>query len=47
MNNRIGYSDITVLTAKVAADRELARQGNPGSVKCDAPSRGTEKSFRH
>jgi len=46
MYNRIGYVDITALTAKAAADVDLARQWQPGSVKYDGPRGGTEKGFR-
>ncbi len=44
--NRIGYVDITALTAKVAADLDLARQWQPGSVKYSGPRAGTEKGFK-
>jgi hypothetical protein len=45
--NRIGYVDITALTAKVAADIELARQWKTGSVNYDGPRPGSEKGFRN
>ncbi|MBM3852950.1 MAG: carbohydrate-binding family 6 protein [Verrucomicrobia bacterium] len=44
--NRIGYVDITALTAKVAADLDLARQWQTGSVKYTGPRAGTEKGFK-
>jgi hypothetical protein len=44
--NRIGYVDITALTAKVAADLDLARQWQPGSIKYTGPRAGTEKGFK-
>ena len=44
--NRLGYVDITALTTKVAADLEIARQWQPGSIKYDGPRAGTEKGFR-
>jgi hypothetical protein len=44
--NRVGRVDITALTVKVAADLELARQWQPGTIKDDGPRAGTEKGFR-
>lgn len=44
--NRVGHVDITALTSKVAADLDLARQWQPGSVKYSGPRAGTEKGFR-
>jgi hypothetical protein len=44
--NRIGHVDITALTAKVAADLDLARLWQTGSVKPGGPRGGTEKGFR-
>jgi hypothetical protein len=45
--NRVGYVDITALTEKVAADLEIARQWQPGSLKDDGHRSGTEKGFRN
>ena len=44
--NRVGQVDITALTSKVAADLDLARQWQTGSVKPGGPRGGTEKGFR-
>ena len=44
--NRVGPVDITALGAKVAADLELARQWQPGTIKYEGPRAGTEKGFR-
>jgi len=46
MYNRIGYVDVTALTGKVAADLDLARTWQTGSVKYDGPRGGTERGFR-
>lgn len=43
--NRVGYVDITALTAKVAADIEIARNWKPGTLKDDKKRGGTEKGF--
>ena len=44
--NRVGYVDLTALTAKVAADVEIARAWKPGSVGNSGPRAGTEKGFK-
>jgi hypothetical protein len=44
--NRVGYVDVTALTAQVAADLEIARNWKPGSLKDDGKRSGTEKGFR-
>ena len=44
--NRVGYVDVTALTDKVAADLELARTWQTGSVKYEGPRAGTERGFR-
>lgn len=44
--NRVGYVSITELTEKVAADIELARNWQPGSLKDDGKRSGSEKGFR-
>jgi hypothetical protein len=44
--NRVGRVDITALTARVAADLELARQWQPGTIEYEGPRVGTERGFR-
>ena len=46
MYNRVGYVDVTALTDEVAADLELARTWQAGSVKYDGPRGDTERGFR-
>ncbi|MFN0129871.1 MAG: hypothetical protein ACKV19_24665 [Verrucomicrobiales bacterium] len=43
--NRVGYVDVTGFTEKVAADLEIARTWNPGSLKSEGNRGGTEKGF--
>ncbi len=45
--NRVEWVDITALTEKVAADLDLAREWQPGSLKNDGPRASTEKGFRN
>jgi arylsulfatase A-like enzyme len=42
----VEFVDITALTEKVAADLEIAREWNPGSLEDDGRRGGTEKGFR-
>lgn len=44
--NRVGYVDVTALTAKAAADLDIARDWKPGTLKDDGKGSGTEKGFR-
>jgi hypothetical protein len=44
--NRVGYVNVTELTAKVAADIEIARDWKPGTLKDDGKRAGSEKGFR-
>jgi hypothetical protein len=44
--NRLGYVDITALSAQVADDLEIARKWKPGSLKGDGKRGGSEKGFR-
>jgi hypothetical protein len=44
--NRVGYVDVTALTAEVAADVDIARRWQPGTLKDDGNRAGTEKGFR-
>jgi hypothetical protein len=44
--NRLGYVDITALTAQVAADLDIACDWKPGSLKDDGKRGGTEKGFK-
>jgi hypothetical protein len=44
--NRVGYVDVTALTARVAADLDIARNWKPGTLKDDGKRSGTEKGFR-
>jgi hypothetical protein len=44
--NRLGWVDITGLTKNVAADLDLARSWQPGTLKDDGRRSGTEKGFR-
>jgi hypothetical protein len=44
--NRVGFVDITALTAQAAADLAIARDWKPGSLKADGKRGGTEKGFR-
>ena len=44
--NRVGYVDVTALTEKVAADLDIARNWNPGTLRDDAKRAGSEKGFR-
>ena len=44
--NRLGFVDITALTAKAAADLDIARNWKPGTLKDDGKRGGTEKGFR-
>lgn len=44
--NRVGYIDITALTAKAAADLEIARTWKPGTIQDGDSRSGTEKGFR-
>lgn len=41
--NRLGYVDITALTAQASADLEIARSWKPGTIKDDGKRGGTEK----
>lgn len=45
--NRVGYVDVTALIEKVAADLDIARNWNPGSLKDDGNRSGSEKGFRN
>jgi hypothetical protein len=45
--NRLGFVNITDLTAKVAADVEMASSWKPGSLKDDGRRSGSEKGFRN
>ena len=44
--NRVGYVDVTALTAKVAADLDIARNWKPGTLKDDGRRSSTEQGFR-
>lgn len=44
--NRVGYVDVTALTAQVAGDLDIARNWKPGTLKDDGKRSGTEKGFR-
>jgi hypothetical protein len=44
--NRVGYVNVTELTAKVTADIEIARNWKPGSLQDDGKRSGSEKGFR-
>jgi hypothetical protein len=44
--NRVGYVNVTELTGKVAADIEIARQWQPGSLQDDGRRHASEKGFR-
>jgi hypothetical protein len=44
--NRVGYVDVTALTQNVAADLEIARNWQPGTLKGSLHGSGTEKGFR-
>ncbi len=44
--NRVGYVNVTALTEKVAADIDIARNWQPGTLKDDAKRSGSEKGFR-
>jgi hypothetical protein len=44
--NRVGYVNITALTANVAADLDIARAWKPGTLKDDGSRSGTERGFR-
>ncbi|MHC1769235.1 MAG: carbohydrate-binding family 6 protein [Verrucomicrobiia bacterium] len=44
--NRVGHVDVTALTAKVAADIDIARDWKPGTLQDDGKRSGTEKGFR-
>jgi len=44
--NRLGYVDVTALTDNVAADIEIARSWQPGSLKDDGRRTGSERGFR-
>jgi hypothetical protein len=44
--NRVGYVDITALTEKVAADLDIARNWNPGTLQDDGNRADTERGFR-
>ena len=43
---RVGYVDVTALTAKVAADIDIARNWKPGSLKDDGKRAGIGKNFQ-
>ena len=45
--NRVGYVDVTALTAQVAGDLEIARNWKPGTLQDDGKRSGTEKGFRN
>jgi hypothetical protein len=42
----VGYVDVTALTEKVAADFDIARNWQPGTLKDDGKRAGAEKGFR-
>lgn len=44
--NRLGHVDITALTQQVAADIEIAKTWQPGTLQDDGKRGGTEKGFR-
>ena len=44
--NRVGHVDVTALTEKVAADLDIARTWQPGTLKDDGKRAGSEKGFR-
>jgi hypothetical protein len=44
--NRVGYVNVTELTGKVAADIEIARNWQPGTLKDDGRRTGSERGFR-
>ncbi len=44
--NRVGYVDITAFTEKVAADLDIARNWNPGTLHDDGNRADTERGFR-
>jgi hypothetical protein len=44
--NRVGHVDVTALTAKVAADIEIARNWKPSTLRDDGKRSGTERGFR-
>ena len=44
--NRVGYVDITALTENVAADIEIAKAWQPGTLKDDGKRARSEKGFR-
>jgi len=44
--NRVGYVNVTALTEQVAADLDIARSWNPGTIKDDGTRAGSEKGFR-
>jgi hypothetical protein len=46
MYNRVGYVDVTALTAKVAADIDIAKNWKPGSLKDDGKRAGIGKNFQ-
>jgi len=44
--NRVGHVNVTALTEQVAADLDIARNWNPGTLKDDGTRAGSEKGFR-
>jgi hypothetical protein len=44
--NRVGHVNVTALTAQVAADLDIARNWNPGTIEDDGTRAGSEKGFR-